>query len=159
MDCTAQRTCTEQWIKANLAYFIQSGFSHIQTDVLLFHTFRKFTNLDAGDFANSLLIKSIEDNDFINTVNEFGSEVLLDFIHPGFLHYVRIFTLTVHDFLRTEVGSHNDDGILEVNRASLTVGHTTVVQGLKQDVEYVRMSLFNFVEKNHAVRFTAYGFR
>ena len=85
--------------------------------------------------------------------------MLLDFIHHGFLHYVRIFTLTVHDFLRTEVGSHNDDGILEVNRASLTVGHSAVIQSLKQDVEDVRMSFFNFVEKNHAVRFTAYGFR
>ena len=84
--------------------------------------------------------------------------MLLDFVHYGFLHNFRIFTLTVHDFLRTEVGSHNDDGILEVNRASLTVGHSAVVQSLKQDVEDVRMSFFNFVEKNHAVRFTAYGF-
>ena len=36
LDCTAQRTCTEQRIKADLPYFIQSGFSYIQTDVLLF---------------------------------------------------------------------------------------------------------------------------
>ena len=59
LDCTAQRTCTEQRIKADLTDFVQSRFGNIQTNILLLHTFSKLTNLDTGDFANSLLIKGI----------------------------------------------------------------------------------------------------
>ncbi len=51
------------------------------------------------------------------------------------------------------VGRHDDDDIAEVGLAPVVVGQRTVIHDLQQDVEDVRMRLFDFVEQQHAVRF------
>ena len=45
----------------------------------------------------------------------------------------------------TNVGGHDDDGVLEVHRSTLIVGQTTVIQDLQQDVEHIGVSLFDFI--------------
>ena len=61
------------------------------------------------------------------------------------------------DVTAPQVARHDDDGVLEVHHASLIVGQTAVVEHLQEDVEYVRMRLFYFIEQNYRVRFAAYG--
>ena len=63
------------------------------------------------------------------------------------------------DVTAPQVARHDDDGVLEVHHASLVVGQTAVVEHLQEDVEYVRMRLFYFIEQNYRVRFAAYGLR
>ena len=54
--------------------------------------------------------------------------------------------------IRAEVGSQNDDGILEIHRPSLRIGDPPVVEHLQEDVEHVRMRLFDLVEEHHGIR-------
>ena len=57
--------------------------------------------------------------------------------------------------LAADVGSHDNNGIFKVYGTALSVGQAAVIQYLQQDVEYVRMGFFHFIQKNHAVRFAA----
>ena len=83
--------------------------------------------------------------------------MLLHFFHHGFLHLVMRAAGHLHDFLRTEVRGHHDHGVLEVHRAALTIRHAAIV--LQQDVEDVRVSLFDFIEQDHAVGTAPDSFR
>ena len=62
------------------------------------------------------------------------------------------------NLVRAEVTCHDDDCVLKVHRAALAVGHTAVIQHLKQDVENVRVRFFNFIQKNDAVGLAAHRF-
>ena len=59
---------------------------------------------------------------------------------------------------RADVAGHDDDGVLEIDRAALAVGQPAVVEHLQQHVEHVAVRLFDFVEEDHAVRAAAHGF-
>ena len=48
---------------------------------------------------------------------------------------------------RTNVRSHHDDRIFKVDRTSLAIGQTPIVQHLQQDIKDIRMGFFNFVEQ------------
>ena len=61
------------------------------------------------------------------------------------------------DILTAEVGSHDDDGVLEVHRAPLVISKSSVVKYLQEDVEHIGMSFFDFVEEHHTVRFATYS--
>ena len=54
--------------------------------------------------------------------------------------------------LRADVAGHDEDGVLEVDRAALAVGQAAVVEDLEQDVEDVRVGLLDLVEQDHLVR-------
>ena len=40
--------------------------------------------------------------------------------------------------------------------ASLSVCQTSIIKDLKHDVEYVRVSFFNFIKQDYAIRFFTY---
>ena len=61
------------------------------------------------------------------------------------------------DDLRTHVGGHDDDAVLEVHHATLAVGEASVIEHLQQDVEHVGMGLFHLIEQHHAVGVAAHG--
>jgi hypothetical protein len=48
---------------------------------------------------------------------------------------------------RADVAGHDDDGVLEVDRAALAVGQAAVVEQLEQHVEDVRVRLLDLVER------------
>ena len=62
------------------------------------------------------------------------------------------------DDVGTDIGSHDQDGVLEIDRAAFVVGQAAVVKHLKQDIEHIRMSLLDLVEKHHRVRLASYRF-
>ena len=55
-----------------------------------------------------------------------------------------------------EVRGHDDDGVLEVDRAALRVGEAAVLEDLEQDVEHVGMGLLDLVEEHHGERLAAH---
>ena len=122
----------------------------------------------ACNFLNVVLIELLKYDDIINPVKELGTEALLQFAHDCVFNItlahcaVAFLALEaecgvagVCDELCTDVGSHDDDAVLEVNLSALRIGENTVVKDLKEHVEYIGVSLFNLVEKNHAVGLTA----
>ena len=60
--------------------------------------------------------------------------------------------LVAGDELRADVAGHDDDRVLEVDRAALAVGQAPVVEDLQQHVEHVRVRLLDLVEQDHLVR-------
>ena len=50
------------------------------------------------------------------------------------------------------VGGHDQDHVAEIDLLAVVVGQLAVVHHLQQDVEEIRMRLFDLVEQQHAVR-------
>ena len=50
-----------------------------------------------------------------------------------------------------EIRGHDDQHIAEIDRASLPVGQPAVVEHLQQNVEDIRMRLFDFVEQHDLI--------
>src|SRR5699024_11902568 len=51
-----------------------------------------------------------------------------------------------------EVGSHDDDGVAEVDRAPLAIGEASVVEDLQEQVERIRVRLLDLVEEDDRIR-------
>ena len=62
---------------------------------------------------------------------------------------------SARDITRTEVGRHDDDGVLEVHLTTLRVGQATVFEDLQQRVEDVRVGLLHLVEEDDRERLPA----
>ena len=52
---------------------------------------------------------------------------------------------------RSDVRSHDDDRVLEIDDAAFAVGEAAIVHDLQQDVEDIGMRLFDFVEEHDGV--------
>ena len=93
----------------------------------------------------------MEHDDLVDAVDEFGTERRLDLGHHRELDHSVVVAGHLLDHLRAEVRRHHDHGVLEVDRTSLPVGHTAVVEHLEEHVEDVGMRLLHFVQQDHAV--------
>ena len=59
---------------------------------------------------------------------------------------------------RTDVGRHDDNGILEIYGPSQTIRQPAFVHHLQQHVEHVGVSLLDFIQQHDRVGMTAYFF-
>ncbi len=57
--------------------------------------------------------------------------------------------------LTPNIGGHNDNRVLEIDGASLSVCHSAIIKHLEQDVEYFRMRLLGLVKQDNAVRMSS----
>src|SRR5262249_10847197 len=104
------------------------------------------------DLLQLLLAKRIENNHIIHAVQEFRTEVLLQHSHhvlPCHLERLGSAQSLGIEELSAQIGSHDDDRVLEVDSAALAVGEPSVVENLQQDIENVVMRLLNLIKKNH----------
>ncbi len=62
------------------------------------------------------------------------------------------------DHLAADVRGHHDDRVGEIDRVTLVVGQSAVVEHLQQDVEHVAMGLFDFVQQHDRIGPAADGF-
>ena len=97
----------------------------------------------------------VEDDDFIQPIDEFRIEGLPHLGHNHFFQLIaRRFSgaLESHGALllneaSSDIRRHDDDGVLEVDGVAERVGKQSIFKDLQQDVEDVRVRLFDFVEK------------
>ena len=61
----------------------------------------------------------------------------------------------VQERIGADVRGQDDDRVLEIDRAALSVGDAAVVQHLQKHVQHVRMRLFDLVEQHDRVRLSA----
>src|SRR6056297_117517 len=99
-------------------------------------------NLQVHDLANFVTSQWMEHNHFINAVQKLRQKVLLQSIHGAVVNFfvVRLLDTQLHDGLTADVGCHHHNTVTEVYSAALTVGQTTVIQKLQQDVKDISMS-------------------
>ena len=111
------------------------------------------------DLQQLLLVELREHDDVVDAVEELGLEVLLQLFLDLALHAVvrrRGVTLDLEadraarDVPRAEVGGHDDDRVLEVDHATLTVGQATLFEDLQERVEDVGVRLLDLVEQHDA---------
>src|SRR5438105_12819109 len=99
----------------------------------------------------------MKDDDVIDAIQEFRLEVIPQNLCDRFMNLLLIVAYFLN-LARTKIRSHDQDRVLEINRASFRIRQTSVVKNLKQHIEDIRMRLFNFIEKNHCVRPPANSF-
>ena len=104
----------------------------------------------------------MENNDLVNTVQEFRLKYSSDLGHDAALHPLVVSFLIVpgteaepfrfNDRLCAGVGSHDNTGILEIDLPPVGIRDVAFIQNLKQYVKYIRMSLLDLIEQDHTVR-------
>ncbi|MNK55171.1 hypothetical protein D3C87_741790 [compost metagenome] len=108
---------------------------------------------------DDLAVQRGEGNDRVQAVAEFGREHAADFRHFVAHHpRVRETDRRTVQGLGPRVRRHDEDDVAEVSLAAIVVGQCAVVHDLQQDVEDIRVRLFDFIEQQHAVRLLGDGF-
>ena len=131
----------------------------MQVHAIVFQHALDTLDLQADNLFDFCLVEWQEHDGLVDAVQELRSDGLLQHVHHfvlGFFHQqvvviVRQLLKLALDVRTAQVGCHDDDGVLEVHRTSLVVGQSSAVQYLKQDIEYIRMRLFDFVQQDDGV--------
>ena len=48
--------------------------------------------------------------------------------------------------MRTNIAGHDDDSVLEVHGAALTISEATIIQNLQEYVKYIWVCFFDFIK-------------
>ena len=103
--------------------------------------------------AEGLVVERVEDDDLVDAVEELRPERrpqrVATWPSPA---RPALVGARAAEQLRADVAGHDDDGVLEADRAALAVGQAPVVEDLEQDVEHVRVRLLDLVEQDDLVR-------
>src|SRR5205823_8731141 len=106
------------------------GIGKIERDLLLLEPFRQAAELNFNNLFEVVLSESIKNDNLIDPVEKFGSNMCPQSIrHQSRAGFFRFF---LGDVLRADVRSHDDDSVLEIDRPPLPVGDATVIQHLQQ---------------------------
>ena len=160
LEVTLEGTGAEIRIEATVDDGIQGGVGELHLQLAGFETAVQVIDHQADDGADILAGEGLVIHDFINPVEEFGTEVgLQQTVHgfPGFRPDFPVFD-AVEDILAAQVAGHDEDGVLEIHGAALAVGDAAVVENLEQDVEHIRMGLFHFIKEDDTIGMAADGF-
>src|SRR5579864_6100774 len=112
---------------------------------------------DRHDLRDMLPRERVEDDHIVQPVQELGVEHLVHLVLDPLLHFleaalgvgrVEAERLALHDVPGADVGRHDHHGVLEVDHPAVVVGQVALVEHLQQDVEHVRMSLLDLVQKD-----------
>ncbi len=124
---------------------------------------------DTQDGSKVFLRNRLENNDIVDTVQKFRSEQTMHLFHHARFNELIVLcffisagikaeTLRTHDLLGASIGRHDDDRILKGNRSTLGIGNVSIVQHLQQNIQHIRMSLFNFIKKNNRIGISTHLF-
>ena len=116
--------------------------------------------MQVDDLLQILVGQGLEQDDLVEPVEELRIENPLDLALDQFLglfgvgvvrraepHVAALFEEACPD-----VGRHDDDAVLEIDRVAERVGQLAVFKNLQQDVVDVRVCLFDLVEQQDGVR-------
>ena len=153
LDHARQRTRAEGVVIALLAQpargFRRQIEGHVAVGQLRFQFQHEFLDHPVDGVA----AERREGDRRVQPVAEFRREQLLD------RFFVLAFALAAAEadgFLggvgRARIGRHDQHDIAEIDLLAVVIGQLAVIHHLQQDVEQVRMRLFDFVEQQHAMR-------
>ena len=71
---------------------------------------------------------------------------MLQRIHDTIMNQIFVFfSRQIHNRLAANVGSHHHNRIGEIDRSSVAVRQSSVIQQLQQDIKHIPMRFFDFV--------------
>jgi len=158
LEITFQRTRTVNRIITIVHYHLFGSICKLQGKFLVSQTVTEFLYHQINDLANVILGQWLEHDDLIQTVQKLRTEMSTEISHNLLLCFrfdISFLVDTVKKIRRTNVGSHDQNGILEVNSTSLRICDTSIIQYLQKHIEYIRVSLLDLIEKNNTVRFSS----
>ena len=51
--------------------------------------------------------------------------------------------------MASDIGGHDHDDVLEIDRAALTISQTAIIQHLQQNIKYIVVRFLDLVEKDY----------
>ena len=111
--------------------------------------------LDVDNLADFLVGESVEDDDLVDAVQKLRAEVATKRLHDALVPFLH--SQILHDVLAADITRHDDNGVLEVHSATLTIGDPSVVKDLEEDIEDIAVGLLHLVEEDHGVGLPADG--
>ena len=90
----------------------------------------------------------------INPIEKFGQEPRPQGLTNRFPHFLVTATLLGKflNHLAPHVRGHDDQGVCEIDRASLIVGKPAIIEHLQQNIEHVAVRFFDFIQEDNTVR-------
>ena len=172
LDGALQRARAVLEVRALLDEHVLGRGADLEADLLLREARADVAQEDVDDLRELFATERMEDDELIDAVEEFRLEDVAHFAEHSLLGRVLRLLLLVAGAdgeaegrrallqeVCTGVTRHDDDGVAEVDGASLAVRQAAVVEHLQQDVEDVGMRLLDFVEQDDGVRLAAHGVR
>src|ERR1700686_3715794 len=128
LDDALERARSILRVVAHVCQQVSRGGSELQGDVPLSQARAQAIDLDVHDVLHLLARDLMEDDDLIDTVDEFPSEAFF----PQTLAHLALDLVLIHAVelvqpLRPNVAGHNDDGIFEIDGAPLPIGQATII--------------------------------
>src|SRR5579884_1279955 len=134
------------------------AIAEVQRDMPFREARAQAIDLNLDDVAYLIPFERVEDDDFVDTVDELGTQTLFaQALAYNALHVVFIHALELTQPGCADVAGHDNDRVLEVNGAALPIGETPIIENLQQDIEHIRRGLFDFVEQHDAVGAAAHS--
>ena len=109
---------------------------------------------EIDDVVELVFAEGVEDDDVVDAVEELGAEVLAQVIHYAFFGFFEAVFAAGPGSCKlgsADVGGHDENRVLEVDGAALGIGKSSVINELQEDVEDVRVGLFDLVEEDDGV--------
>src|SRR4030095_14589768 len=104
----------------------------------------------------------MEDDDLIHPVEKLGPEVFSQGLEHAILHALVLLAfrlaLIFEDHVAADVRGHDDNRVLEVHHATLTIRKPAVIQYLEQNIEHVVVSLLDLIKQDYRVWPSSHGF-
>lgn len=131
----------------------------MEGDALFFKTVGDAPNLQPDNLLNLTAFQGGEHEDIVNAVDKLRPQSgdggtgrrdagLGEGSHQAFASGFAAVAHSLGIFTGEEVGGHDDNRVLEIDRATLIVGQAAVVKHLQEDVEHIGVRLFDFVEEH-----------
>ena len=161
LNRTTKRTGAKHRIPPNREQLATSRVGDIESHIAVEHALAQATDEEVHNLQQFVLRQLREHNRLVDTVEELGLEVLFEFLDDLRAHRLvglvrvalqRKTDRSAGDVFCSEVGRHDDDGVLEVDHATLTVRKAAFFEHLQQRVEDVGVCFFDLVEQHDRER-------
>ena len=132
----------------------------LAAELLVGQTLVQRRKLQIDDADDVLARERLIEDDLVEPVQELRTERALEqrlHLRLGLVGDVAVGVDAVEQIFRAEVARQDQDCVLEIDGAPLRIGDAAVVEHLKQDVEDVRVRLFDLVEEHDAIGLAAHG--
>jgi hypothetical protein len=102
------------------------GIGQFNFNVPLGETLAQTRELNLDNLLEVLFRQRVEDDGLVDTIQKLGTEMVTQLLEHGIFHALVGFTiersLEFQNAMTSDVGRHDDDGVLEVHGAALSIG-------------------------------------
>ena len=131
-----QRSCAVHRIVAALDNVLLGILCQFNVQIPVCQTFIDIFDKQINNSGNVFFRQRTEHDDLIQTVQKFRTEMRFQFVHNKLFIFRADVSVLIDSFQqvgRTDIGSHNQDCIFKIHRASLGIRDPPVVKHLKEN--------------------------